>query len=170
MFIIFLYIVGKPNVRNKVKKFHNLAKQYHEHNKINWISCYGKALYLVGKCEVIDLYQSYTSFYTKRYTFIKYIHGGNVYFSIIPNKTGPKPNLEYAYIDDVRQDQFVSILSGMNRNFSGAPESLLEFGDIIRYKYSDQDEIIITSKNQSGSEKSKKMENTKKIKNLVWSS
>jgi hypothetical protein len=168
--LFILCVAFQPTVRSKVKKFNNLAKQYRDHNKIGLIPSYGKAFYLVSKCTVIDLYQSYTSFYTRKFTFIKYIHGGNLYVSIISNKTGPKPTLEYGYIDEIRQDEIILMLSGINRDFSGVPDSLLEFGNTIRYKYSDQEEIKIISKNQSGSENEKKLENIKKFKKLVWSS
>lgn len=151
----------------KFSKLKSIAQGYKNTNPSHsWFFSYGKALFLVGKCACIDIYHSMTSFHTKRYTFVKYIQGGNICVAIIPNKNGPKSNLEYGYIDDVRMDELITLLAGTQRDFSGHPNALLEFGNKIRYKFEDKDEVNIT--NLSGSENLKKDENCKKIKKLVW--
>jgi hypothetical protein len=83
---------------------------------------------------------------------------------------GPKTNLEYGFIDEIQNDELISTLGGMHRNFSGYTESLFEFGNIIRYKYEGQDEIILRKSDLRGSENEKKNDNLKKIKKLVWTS
>ena len=154
-------------ISTKLSKLKSVAKGYKERDPSqSWFMSYGKALVLIFKCKCIDIYNSFTSINTKRFTFVKYIQGGNVCLAIIPNKNGPKPHLEYGYIDDVRVDELIKILSGSNRDFSGQKNALFEFGNTIRYKFSDEDEVNMI--NPSGSENSKKSENLKKIKKLVW--
>ncbi len=154
-------------ISSKLSKLKSVAQGYKDRNPSHsWLFSYGKALFLVAKCACIDIYHSMTSFHTRRFTFVKYIQGGNICIAIIPNKNGPKSNLEYGYIDDVRMDELITFLSGAHRDFSGQPNALLEFGDKIRYKFENSEEVNII--NSSGSENLKKDENCKKIKKLVW--
>ena len=172
IFLLLSYtLYYQKEIRVKAKKFHSIAKNYKYQTRENWLICYGKSAYLVGKCGLIDFYNSCTAIYTKRFIFVKYIHGGNIYISIIPNKFGPKTNLEYGYIDEIRNDELLSTLAGMHRNFSGYHDALFDFGNTIRYKYEGQDEIILQNPNVlGGSENEKKNDNLKKIKKLVWTS
>jgi len=127
-----------------------------------------KSICISIKCFLIDLYHYYTSFRSSRFLFVKYIYGGNINIQIISNRPGPKTYLEYGFIDEVRMDEVVSMLAGNNRNFSGHPESLFEFGNRIRYKFFDENEVIMESLSKGSDFKQKHKENIKKIKNLVW--
>ena len=109
-----------------------------------------------------------TSYSTKKFVFIKYVRGGNLSLAILPIKSGPKSNLEYAYIDGKPELELVSALAGIKRDFSGHPEVVLEFGNHIRYKFMDQDECIIQRGCDSEENLKKNQENTRKVKNLMW--
>jgi hypothetical protein len=151
----------------KLKKFHQVAENFQIRNPSEmWLVSYAKSFQLVIRCYLFDMYHSMTSIHTKKFTFIKYIQGGNICVSIIPNKSGPKKNLEYGYIDGKRMDDLILMLAGQLRDFSGHNESLLEFGNTIRYKFESEPEVILY--HREGSENKKIQENYKKIKKLVW--
>lgn len=161
--ICTLYLYNKINdIINQLKKLavNFNAKYTNEH----WIISYIRAMYLKFRCMCLTLYHDYTSITTKKYNYVKYVHGGKIYINIIKNKNGPKPFLEYAYIDNVRMDELFTMLLGINREFSCNKEALFEFGSIIRYKFINEEEIELIS---SGIENEKKIENLKKIKKLV---
>jgi len=93
------------------------------------------------------------------YSIVKYVVGGKYHSYIIPIRRGPKPELEYGYIDHVPMPEIISKLSGLQRDFNGHPEIVLLLGNHIRYKFSDQEEHVLLS---SGNEMEKK-ENLNKI-------
>ena len=161
--VILLYI--NP-ILKKIKKFHQLAKNFQNRNQSNyWVVSYLKSFYLICHCGLLDLYHIMTSFRTEKFTFIKYIQGGKICISIIDNKSGPKKNLEYGYIDQIPMDDLILMMAGPNRDFYGHKEALLEFGNHIRYKFDEDDEVIL---NQYDGSENKKKENYNKIKKLVW--
>jgi len=163
--IVSLFLYRKP-ILKRIDKLNQLAKNFKNRNPSEtWLFSYLKSLYLVLKCGLFDLYHVMTSFRTDKFTFIKYIQGGNICISIVKNKSGPKKNLEYGYINEIRMDEFILMMSGPNRDFYGCKEALLEFGNIIRYKFDQDDEVIL---NQYEGSENKKKENYKKIKKLVW--
>ena len=148
-------------------KYKSVVKSYRDQN-ISTFQSYTKAAWLIGKCYCVDWYHLLTSIRSSRYLFVKYVNGGNISITILPVRNGPKSSLEYAYIDDERMDELVTILAGQSRDFSGQPQALLEFGDIIRYKFEGQDEVILQKSSES--DNLKKQENIKKLKKLVWMS
>ena len=159
-------------IYKKVNKFNSLVQQYRNRDTSTYLhTAIYLTLCLVVKCACVDIYHSITSYSTKKFVFIKYIQGGNLSLAILPIKFGPKPTLEYAYIDDIPELDLVVTLAGHKRDFSGHPEALLEFGKHIRYKFMDQDECIIQRECDSSDEILKKnQENNRKIKNLMWMS
>jgi len=131
----------------KIQKFSNLMDQYiYEDPDISYYNAFYKSINLVIKTNYYDLYQSYTSFKTKKYIFTKIFYGGNKTIIITPITTGPKKNLEYGYIDNKRMDNFFTFLLGINKDFSGYNKVLLEFGNEIRYKFMDEEEIKLSEK------------------------
>ena len=169
---IFTGIYHYKLLKKKYDKFFQLVRNYRrEEPQTYYIQSLYKSFYLGMKCAIIDLYHYLTSVRLKNFIFIKHIHGGKLHISIIPIVNGPKKDLEYAYIDEVRSDAFVSDLYGINKNFSNCPESLLEFGNCIRYKFYDANEIIIRDTGIENEENNKKKRDyQQKIKNLMWTS
>jgi hypothetical protein len=156
-------------IYRKLNKFKNLVEQYQKRDNTTRLpTAFYLALCLVIKCWCMDIYHGMTSFSTKKFVFIKYVQGGNLSLAILPIKSGPKSNLEYAYVDGKSEMDMVSCLAGLKRDFSGHPEALLEFGNHIRYKFMDQDECIIQRGCDSDENLLKNQENNRKIKNLMW--
>lgn len=156
-------------LKRKYDKFFQLVRNYRmEEPQTYYITSLYKSVRLVIKCACIDTYHHFTSIKLSNYVFIKHVHGGALHLSIIPISNGPKPDIEYAYIDGVRNDEFVCYMYGINKNFSNCPESLLEFGNCVRYKIYDQAEVILNDGNENVEKNKKKSENLKKIKKLLW--
>jgi hypothetical protein len=156
-------------IYRKLTKFKNLVQHYqNSDNTTRLPTAFYLALCLVIKCWCMDIYHGMTSFSTKKFVFIKYVQGGNLSLAILPIKSGPKSNLEYAFIDGKSEMDLVSSLAGLKRDFSGHPEALLEFGNHIRYKFMDQDECSIQRGCDSEENAIKNKENHRKIKNLMW--
>ena len=156
-------------LKRKYDKFCQLVRNYRkEEPHTYYLTSLYKSFYLVLKCACVDTYHYFTSVRLSNFIFIKHIHGGNTHVCIIPIVNGPKTGLEYAYIDEVRQDDFVSYLYGVNKDFSNCPECLLEFGNKIRYKFYDKEEMTLIEGNENEDKNKKKHENLKKIKNLLW--
>ena len=161
-----------PQIINKATKFKSLVSSFrNKEPKMYFIIAVIKAFMLICKCFCVDLYHSMTSFHTNKYLFIKYVHGGNTHLKISPVKNGPKKSLEYGYIDNVRNDDLLIILAGQQRDFSDCRDALFEFGNEIRYKFMDEDEICMKNEGiDSHLKKNKITENLKKIKKLMWMS
>ena len=154
-------------IQSKTKKFNELVKNYRARNSLMM------AIYLSVcvniKCMFLDIYHYMSSFSSKKYVFVKYVQGGNLSLAILPIQSGPRPDLEYAYIDNERSDDIVVALMGHRCDFSGRPDALLEFGNHIRFKFLDQEECILVSTGIESDEKNKKkQENILKLKKLMW--
>jgi hypothetical protein len=149
------------------KKSNNFSKLIRSFKDESRLVAFYKSTCIIIKCFFIDLYHSFTSYRTSRFLFVKHVMGGNVSIVILPIQNGPKASLEYAFIDGKRMDEIVSVLAGPHRDFSGYPESLLEFGNHIRFKFSEHEEVIL--ERSDFDEKNKKnADHLQKIKNLVW--
>ena len=144
---------------NKLKRFNNLTNEIvNQYPNDYYLYSLYKSLCIVTKRNYNDLYNHFTVVRINKFLFIKYINGGNVHTSICLIQSGPKKMLEYGYIDDQREDELFNILLGVNKDFSGHPEALLELGQQIRYKFYQEDEIIL-----SGGAKNKNIEKIKKL-------
>jgi hypothetical protein len=130
--------------KTRILKFRKLFSGYREQGHSWWKSLY-YSIRLVYKRKKLEDYSKSSCVREKNVIFMKTVIGGSV--ELIPYKlrSGPKPVLEYAYIDDVRKDKLFHLLSGPNRDFSGNSEVLFLFGSMIRYKYMNQPEITIRS-------------------------
>jgi len=169
---LLLGVYHRKNLKKRYDKFFQLVRNYRlEEPHTYYVQSLYKSFYLGMKCALVDLYHYLTSVRLKNFIFVKYVHGGKLHMSIIPIVPGPKKELEYAYIDEVRNDAFISSLYGMNKNFSNCPESLLEFGNCIRYKFYDANEIVLRDTGIENEENNKKKsDHLQKIKNLMWTS
>ncbi len=161
-----LIYLKREVLQKKADNFSKLVRSFKNES-------YGVALYkstcIIIKCFFIDLYHSFTSYRASRFLFVKHFMGGNLSIVILPIHNGPKVSLEYAYIEGKRMDELVTMLAGPNRDFSGYPESLLEFGNHVRFKFAEQEEVIL--ERSDFDEKNKKnSDHLQKIKNLVWMS
>jgi hypothetical protein len=153
----------RHSINKDWNKYQSLVRSYQtQYPDMNLINAYIKALILIIKCKWIIIYQSYTSIVFPDYIVLKYVTGGKYQCCIIPIKRGPKPQLEYGYIDHVNNTELINQLSGIDHDFSSHPEFLLGLGNHIRYKFIDQDEIILEKKGNEN----KKQENLKKINNF----
>jgi hypothetical protein len=151
----------KNTISLKCKKYKSLVRSYREQDPtMYFITACIKAFMLIIHCSLLSFYQSHTSITIPNYVLVKYVWGGKYYNHTIPIRKGPKPELEYGYIDHIPMTEVIGQLSGLQRDFSGHPEMLLEFGNHIRYKFADRDEIILSN---TGNENEKK-ENLKKLK------
>lgn len=158
-----LGVYYSTSIKKDWNKYQSLVRSYRiQYPDMNFITAYIKAFLLIIKCKWIIMYQSYTSIVFSDYIVVKYVTGGKYQCCIIPIKRGPKPQLEYGYIDQVNKTDIINRLSGMNHDFSTHPEFLLELGNHIRYKFMDQEEMILEKR---GNE-IKKQENLKKIENF----
>jgi hypothetical protein len=145
-----LAVYHRTVIKKKIKKYNDLVQHFSYEDPTSYrIVCMYKATRLIVKCYLYDLYNYYTTFRTDRYMFIKVIHGGTTTFLITPVKKGPKHHLEYGYIDHVRQDSIFHAVMGVNKDFNGYPDVLLEFGNHIRYKFYGSEEIILEKEEDS---------------------
>ncbi len=163
---ILLISIGwkyRNTISKKYTNYMKIVKSYQDQNPSKMkINAYWKALLLVIKCTLIVYYQTKTSVAIPGYTIIKYVIGGQYYSHIIPIKRGPKPELEYGYIDGIVMTELITKLSGIQRDFNGHPEILCTFGNHIRYKFYGEEEKVIV---KTGNEMEKK-ENLHKILNF----
>jgi hypothetical protein len=121
-----------------------------------------KAIELIIRTKLLLFYQWMTSLNCSSFYLTKYVMGGQYYFHVIKIKKGPGKNIEYGFIDNIDRTELIQRLAGINCDFSGQPDILFEFGNSIRYKIDNQDEIQME---KLGNEDIKK-ENLKKIFNF----
>jgi hypothetical protein len=134
----------KDTIIRKSKKLNQLITNYKREEPNKWYIYYvTKSLKLILKCTYIDLINYLMTVRFKKYICIPFMYGGNLVMTVIRVNSGPKKDIEYGYIDEIREDELISCLAGVNRDFSGYPESLLEFGNTIRYKFFGEDEVIL---------------------------
>ena len=153
----------RHSIKKDWNKYQSVVRSYRtQYPDMKLITAYIKALLLILKCKWIVVYQSYTSIVFTDYIVLKYVTGGKYQCCIIPISRGPKPQLEYGYIDHVNKTDLINQLSGMDHDFSSHPEFLLELGNHIRYRFMDQEEMILE---KMGTE-NKKQENFKKMENF----
>ena len=153
----------RTSIKKDWNKYQSLVRSYRtQYPDMTVMFAYIKAILLILKCKWINMYQSYTSVVCSDYIILKYVTGGKYQCCIIPIKRGPKPQLEYGYIDQVNKTELINQLSGMDHDFSSHPDFLLELGNHIRYKFLDQEEMILEKKGNEN----KKQENLKKIENF----
>ena len=165
--VISLGLYYRKSLTTDFNKYKTVVNTYRtQYPDMNRVVAYIKAILLILKCKWIMTYQSYTSVSIPNYTLVKYVTGGKYQCCVIPIQRGPKPQLEYGYIDHVPMTELFQVLCGIDHMFSGHSTFLLELGNHIRYKFSDQDEIVLE---KEGNE-NKKKENLKKINNFYMTS
>ena len=163
-YIAFTY---RKRISTSLKKYRSVVRSYQSrYPEMNIITASCKAITLITKCKWISFYQSITSISLPNCMIIKYVIGGEYHYQMIPTKRGPREHLEYGYIDNQLMTDHMNHLAGPRSDFYGHPACLTEFGNHIRYKFSNQDEQIIE---KMGDEFQKK-ENLKKLINFYSTS